>query len=94
MGIHSSSAVYTAVKSYCTVQLNSLSSRITAKELTSSIIAEICVLVHALKICTEKRNTFNIERHVVEGTLLQELGKKGINTVVVEDLLLLLGHCA
>jgi hypothetical protein len=94
MAIHSSQAVYTAVKSYCTVQLNSLSSRITAKELTSSIIAEICVLVRALKICNEKRNTFNIERHIVEGTLLQELGKKEINTIVVDDLLLLLGHCA
>lgn len=94
MGIHSSSAVYTAVKSYCTVQLNSMTSRMTAKELTSCVIAEICSLVHALKICDDKLNTFNIARHIVEGTLLQELGKKEINTSVVSDLLLLLGHAA
>ena len=82
----------THVEKYCTKQLNEIAKRLSPKEFTSSVTAEVVVLVRLIENCRLNATMFRIDNLILHGLLREEMLLPSIDLKVIRYILLTLGH--
>jgi hypothetical protein len=82
----------THVEKYCTKRLNETANRLSPKEFTSSVTAEVVVLVRLIENCRANTTIFRIDTLILHGMLREEMLLPAIDLKVIKYILLILGH--
>lgn len=79
------------VEDYCTKRLNETAKRLNPKDFTTSVTSEVTGLVRVIKSCRSNK-WFNVPVHILHGLLHDEMSRSKIDLMVINYVLLMLGH--
>lgn len=82
----------TRVEKYCTKQLNETAKRLSPKEFTSSVTAEVTSLVRLIENCRTNATMFRIDTYTLHGMLKEEMLMPVTDLKAIKYILLMLGH--